>query len=157
LPGCGPSNTVILQLPLANHVHEFNAGKDDARTAESLESHHRSDDAFDSAVILLDDVVQILALADLDRCRPLGVKRFERSQIDAALVHGDRFGLAVLADRLLEVATRSHLVTMGTQQEIDGVALLVDGAVQVFPLALDPEWSKRQGVRPRGPRLRMMR
>jgi hypothetical protein len=34
---------------------------------------------------------------------------------------------------------------MGAQQEIDRVALLVDGAVQKFPLAF-LEWSKKQGV-----------
>jgi hypothetical protein len=49
----------------------------------------------------------------------------------------NRLGLADPLDRLLEVAARSRLVTMGAQQEIDRVAFLVDGAVQIFPLASD--------------------
>jgi hypothetical protein len=46
----------------------------------------------------------------VDRCRPLGVKRSERGQIGAALIQGNRFGLTVLVNRLLEAAARSSLV-----------------------------------------------
>ncbi|MGF6605004.1 hypothetical protein P3T23_009765, partial [Paraburkholderia sp. GAS448] len=38
------------------------------------------------------------------------------------------------------------LIPMGPQQEVDGVAGLVDGAIQIFPLAIDLKWSKKQGV-----------
>jgi hypothetical protein len=69
--------------------------------------------------------------------RPLGVEPFERGQIGAALIDGNRFGLAVLVNRPLEVAARSGLVTVGAQQEINRIAPLVDGAVQEFPLAFD--------------------
>ena len=62
-------------------------------------------------------VIQVLVLADLDRCRPLGVERFERGQIGAALIHGNRFGLTILVNRLLEVAARSGLVTMGAHKK----------------------------------------
>jgi len=41
----------------------------------------------------------------------------------------DRLGLAVLIDRLLEVALGCSLVTVGTQQEIDRLAGLVNGAI----------------------------
>ncbi|MBB5503139.1 hypothetical protein HDG37_007378, partial [Paraburkholderia sp. MM5384-R2] len=57
------------------------------RTPETLEAHHRLDDTFDGAVILLDDVVQILVLPDLDWLFPLSVERFERvAQAEAELV-----------------------------------------------------------------------
>jgi hypothetical protein len=64
---------VVLQLTLANRVHDFDAGEDDACAPEILETQSRLDDALDGTVILLDDVVQVSALADLDRRRPCGV------------------------------------------------------------------------------------
>lgn len=67
----------------------------------------------DGAVILLNEVVQVLVLANLDRCRTPGVERVKRGQIGAALVHCDRFELAVLLNRLLEVTARSGLATIG--------------------------------------------
>ena len=63
--------------------------------------------------------------------------RFKRSQIRAALVHGNCLGLAVLFNRLLEVVASSGLIMIGAQQEIHRVARLVDGTIQVFPLAFD--------------------
>ncbi len=45
-----------------------------------------------------------------------------RSQIRAALVHRNCPGLAVMVNRLLEVAASSGLITMGAQQEIHRVA-----------------------------------
>jgi hypothetical protein len=82
---CGFGEAIIAHLPLADHVHQFDANQDDASTPEILEAHHWFDDAFDGAVILLHDVIQVLVLADLDRCRTLGVERFERGRIGAAL------------------------------------------------------------------------
>jgi hypothetical protein len=67
LLGGGSGEAIIVHLPLANHVHDFNAGKNDARPSEILKAHHRLDDAFDGAVILLDDIIQVLVPADLDR------------------------------------------------------------------------------------------
>ncbi|MDH6147520.1 hypothetical protein OKW46_001442 [Paraburkholderia sp. WSM4179] len=40
-------------------------------------------------------------------------------------VYGDGLRFAVLIDGFLEVATRGGLVTMGSQQEIDGLSGLV--------------------------------
>jgi hypothetical protein len=87
---------VVLHQPFADHVRAFDAGQDDARAAEILEPHHRSDDAFDGAVVLLEGVVQVFFLADLDRRRSPGIERFEGGQIGAALVDCDRFGYAAL-------------------------------------------------------------
>lgn len=57
-------------------MHDFDACQDVAGAARILEAHHRLDDAFDGTVILLDDVVQVLALSDLDWCWPIRVERF---------------------------------------------------------------------------------
>lgn len=77
---------------------------------------------------LLDDVVQTPVLPDLHRRWRFGVKRFEHGQLDAVLVYRNRFGLAILVDHLPEITKHSRLVTMGSQQEINRIALLVDGA-----------------------------
>jgi len=42
------------------------------------------------------------------------------------------------ADRFAQKAQRRPAVAFGRQQKINRVAGLVDGSVQVFPLALDP-------------------
>ena len=57
-------------------MHDFDACQDDAGATKILEAHHRLDDAFDATVILLDDVVQVLALSDLDWCWPIRVETF---------------------------------------------------------------------------------
>lgn len=44
---------VVLHQLFADHVRDFDAGRDDTLAAEILEPHRRSDDAFDSAVVLL--------------------------------------------------------------------------------------------------------
>jgi hypothetical protein len=44
-------------------VHRSDAGNEDACAAKDLEPEHRSYDSFDSPMILLDDIVEILALA----------------------------------------------------------------------------------------------
>ena len=80
-------------------------------------------------MVLFNDVVQILVLADPDRRLAPGVGGLERGQIRTTLIDRDRLGLAVLIDRLLEVALGRSLVTVGTQQEIDRLAGLVNGAI----------------------------
>ena len=73
--------TAAFHLPLLDHVHELNAAKQDACTPKGLESEHRSSAPLDCSVILFDNVVQILVLADPDRHIALGVQRLKRGQI----------------------------------------------------------------------------
>ena len=64
-----------LHLSFPNHMHDLDAGQSDARAPKTLETQHRFRDAFDGPVILFDNVVQVLALPDLDRCFLLGIDR----------------------------------------------------------------------------------
>jgi hypothetical protein len=64
------SGTVVFHLPLGNHVRHLDATEQDAGAPEILEPEHGSGAPLDRAVILLDDVVQVLRLADL-----MGVSR----------------------------------------------------------------------------------
>jgi hypothetical protein len=67
---------VAPQLPFANHVHDLDAAEDDACATERLETEHRSGDAFDCPVVLLNDVVEVLTLPNRDRRVMLGVIAF---------------------------------------------------------------------------------
>ncbi|MGF6979881.1 hypothetical protein QFZ94_008398 [Paraburkholderia sp. JPY465] len=48
-------------------MHYLDAAENDPRTVEVLESQHRPGPAFDSPMVLFDNVVQVLDLTDLDR------------------------------------------------------------------------------------------
>jgi hypothetical protein len=50
--------TLQHELAFANHMHQFDAGQDRARRSKRFETEHRPRDAFDRAVILLDNVVE---------------------------------------------------------------------------------------------------
>ena len=64
---------MTIELPLADHVHGLDAGNEDARSAKNLEPEHRPYDSFDRPMILLDDIVEVLALAQFDVAAILGV------------------------------------------------------------------------------------
>ena len=75
---------------------------------------------FEDPVTLLDQVVEVLDLK--------ASFRLDRRHIGTALVDRDLILQTVLPDRLL--------VAMGGEQQVDSLTFLVDGAVEVFPLAL---------------------
>src|SRR5471032_1137031 len=88
-------------------------------------------------MVLLDDVVEVFDLAHYNRHIPAGVDRIDGSLVGAALVHRDLFGIAIRAHGLVEKALRRGHVALCRQQKVDGLSLLVDSAVEVFPDALD--------------------
>jgi len=76
---------------------------------EGLEAHHWPRDPLDEAMVLLNDVVQILDLPDLDHSTNAGefqdhVHRLKARQIGAALVDDNPLGHAVRFYGLLEEA-----------------------------------------------------
>ena len=90
---CGSSRDAIsFHLPFPDHMHRFDARQDDAGTTKILESQHRPGTALDRPVVLFDEVIQILVLADLDRRVALGIEGLQRSQIGAAFVDRYRLG-----------------------------------------------------------------
>ncbi len=101
-------------LTFANHVHDLDSTKNDAGTAKSLKPHHGPRSTFDRAVILFDNVVEILFLANLDRCFPLGIDRFQSGEVRSALVYRHVLRFAVLRDCPLEICLRGSLVPAGS-------------------------------------------
>jgi hypothetical protein len=78
---------------------------------------------FEDPVALIDQVVEVLDLNASFR-----LDRRDSRRIGTALVDRDLVLQTVLPDRLL--------VAMAGEQQVDSLTFLVDGAVEVFPLAL---------------------
>jgi DDE domain len=95
-------------------------------------------------MVLLDQGVQIFWLANLDGRFALDINGIERSEIGAVLVDGYRLGDTVLIDfsRKRRAATWSRLA----QHKIDGVTVLVNGAIEIPPCVASPAprgiWTK---------------
>jgi hypothetical protein len=60
----GHAQATESELSFTNPMQQLDAGNRDRRMAEVLQSQHRPQTPFHTAVILLDDVVEILARAD---------------------------------------------------------------------------------------------
>lgn len=118
-------------------MHELDAGEHAVGGAERFEVEHRLGYPLDGAMVLFDDVVEVLDLAHHDLHVAAGVDRIDRRLVGPALVHRDLVRIAVRSYGPVEEALRCGYIALGCEQEVDGFALLVDGAVQVFPDALD--------------------
>jgi len=80
-------------------------------------------------MVLLDNVVKVFNLAHKDRHVAAGVDGIDRRLVGPALVHRDLVRIAVRSHSLVEEALRRGYVALRRQQEVDGLSLLVDGAV----------------------------
>jgi hypothetical protein len=69
-----------------------------AGTTKILEAKHGSRASLDRPMILLDNIVQILVLANLDWCFPLRVEGIQRGPVRTAFIDCHRLGIAVLLD-----------------------------------------------------------
>ena len=82
-------------MALANHMHGFNARDDNSGTAIGLETEHRSRDAFDGPVVLLNNTVEILRLTQHDGQTAVGLDADDGGRVGAALVDGYLFRYVV--------------------------------------------------------------
>ena len=77
------------QLPFLEHVDQFNSSQRDLCGPKTLESQHRATLAFDAPMILFNDVVEVLALPDLDTLVVIIIVAFDRSCIRTTFVDID--------------------------------------------------------------------
>lgn len=68
-----PSHSRV-ELTLVDHLHQFDAHENSSRVIELLGAKHRLHSRFNSAVVLLHDVTQVLTAANLLRVFPHKVK-----------------------------------------------------------------------------------
>ena len=105
--------------------------------AKRFETEHRPHRSLNGPVVRFDNVIQVFDAPHLDLLTGFLLERLDGRGIGAALVDRDLFRQTVLPDRFLEKTQSGFLIAMGCQREVDGVPVLVDGALVVFPLALD--------------------
>ena len=121
-------------------MHEFDAGDRRRGSSKVLEAEHRSEPQLDRSVILLDQIVDVLGRPDLAL---ISLGMFAESLLGRAM----RSLIAVERDLMRQSALASESapeerlgggdVSFGAQQEIDGLSLFVDGAVEIGPAASD--------------------
>ncbi len=125
-----------IELALVDHVHGLDAGDQGTRAAKVLEPEHGSDDALDRPVILFDDIVELLALPQLDLGAQVSAQAHDGRCIGPALVDRDLVGDTVQIHGALEETSGSSAVAVRTQQEVDRLASAIDRAVKVLPLTV---------------------
>jgi hypothetical protein len=136
----------IFRLLFTHHMDQLDTTQDHAGTVSGLEAEHRSHAAFDGAVILLDAVIEILALPDLDRLQlaprsvlkpALGTTRQNGFPIRLAAVDDDPLGLAMPLERFAQKPFGSSEIAPLAEPELNRVAVAVDRPVKVHPATSD--------------------
>ncbi len=87
-------------------------------------------------MILLDNVIQLFALPDCYSFVFIFIVLFDGCGVGAALVDIDQAGHATRTNRFVEKTPGCLRITLRSEQEINSLALLVDGAIKVFPLTV---------------------
>jgi hypothetical protein len=122
---------------LLDHVHAFYTSERALRCVKGLAPQHGAGNPFDCSVVLFHDVVEVFDLADRDRGPMLLIVTLDGGFIGVTAVNRDRLGDTMPADGLLEKPSGGLLVAMFGKQKVDGLAVFVDGAIELAPLALD--------------------
>src|SRR5262245_64103591 len=90
-------------------------------------------------MVLCHDVVEIRELADVDRGAVLCIVALDGRFIRRTAVDGDLLRYAVAADRFGQEAFRGLLVALLREQKVNRLAMLIHGAIEIAPLAFDPD------------------
>jgi hypothetical protein len=121
-------------------MDQFKAVQDHSGRDNGLEAEHRPNPPFDSAMILFNTVVELLALPDPDRLEPaswtvlrpaLGITRQDGFTIGLTAVDDDPLRPAVPLQRLAQKALSSNEIPQFTEPELNRVAVAVDSSVKV--------------------------
>lgn len=116
-------------------MHGFDPGDDNSRASKRLEPQHRSGYPFDRPVVLLDDVIEVFALAHQDINAGVRFHAFNGRSVRAALVDGDLLRHVVQVDRPLQEAPGSRQIALGGEQKVHRIALAINGPIQIFPFS----------------------
>ena len=104
---------------------------------DDLEVGHRPGDPFDSAMVLLHDVIEVLHLPHDDWRGACAIDLIHGRPVGAALVHRDLRGNTAGLHGFVKKAQGCGFVTLGRQQEVERFALLVYRTVEVSPGTLE--------------------
>jgi hypothetical protein len=125
-----------------NPMQQLDAGNRDRRVSEVLQSQHRPQTPFHPAVILLDDIVEILARADRDgsQLSILGPKLANGPMGGLVSVDGDRVVIVrgtrpCCLEGFPEKRFGGGHVTFAAQAEIDRLTAGIHGTIEGHPAA----------------------
>lgn len=107
---------------------------------ECFKAHHWFGDPFDKAVVLLKDIVQVFDLPDFNHVACAcefqdGVDGVQSGQIGSTFVNDNLLRSTVGCDRLLEETPRCSQIPTFRQKKIKGLAIAVNGPIQIGPFA----------------------
>src|SRR5450631_3654354 len=140
-PAAASTATSKRELSLANAMCQLNSGNGNGRIRERFEPGHRRAASLDGAVVLLDEVVEVLVCTHLHvpparmlasqqpQCAPTRHMTVER--------HFSRDTRQVRRECLAKERLCGGDTAVPAQQEVDGLAVLVDGAIKVVPFGFD--------------------
>ena len=128
-----------IELPFADSVSQFESRERRGSRREGLETLQWSTPRLDPAVVLLDDVVQVLTGAHA-HIPPLHVLSPQLPQCGAARHvtiqrDGTRKAVSIRGERFAEERLRRCDSAVATQQKVNRLPVLVDGSIQVVPLS----------------------
>ena len=120
---------------------ELDAGQCNGRTPEGLEASHRGAAAFYRSMILLNEIVEVLATPHLNvlppRILPPQVPKGQVTLAKAIERDLARPPRQAPRQRLAEECLCSGDTAIRAKQKIHGLAVLVDGSIEIAPLAPD--------------------
>jgi hypothetical protein len=119
-------------------MSQLDARKSDRRVVKRFEPRHGCTASLDCPMVLLDDVVEVLAGSNFYVApeRMLSAQSPQSAPTRHVAVEGNFARSAWMRRKCFaEEHLRCGGPTVASQQEVDGLALLVDGAGQVVPAA----------------------
>src|SRR5882672_11084594 len=125
-------------------MSQLDSRKRDRSILERLEPDHRCTASLDRPVVLLDGVVEVLAGSNFHVApeRVFSSQSPQSAPTRHVAVEGNFAWTARMRSKCLaEKRLCCGDAAVGSQQEIDGLALLVDGAIQVVPAAMNGDVS----------------
>ncbi len=129
------------ELSLANPVRKLDARNRDGGGGEGFEPSHRCTASLDRPMILLNQVVEISIRSHLHvpPARVLTAQQPQRAMTGNVAIEGyfARHARKCARQCLAKECLRSGDASVSAQQEVNGLAVLVDISVQVVPLRLD--------------------
>jgi hypothetical protein len=97
-------------------MYQFNAIQSATGRVKGFEAEHRPDDPFDCLMVLLDEIVQVLALADFDGLAGCLLERLKGGSVGPALVDSHFERKALLPNRFPENAQSGLFIAAGGEQ-----------------------------------------
>jgi len=88
-------------------------------------------------MILLNNVVAMLHLADFNGCAVLVIILFKSRLVGRTSVNGDFLGSAIVVDCFEQESFGGQFISVRGQQKVNGLAFFVNGSIQIVPFTFD--------------------